>query len=149
MDVLAILKQKRRPVFTVAINQSIDDAINLMDAKKVRALIVTDKEQPVGIFAERDVFRYYQREKKGRFSDAKIKSAVTNRLISAESTAKIANLIPVMVRSDLEHLAVIDNNNIIGLLELKDLLEFQIESLTNEIHQLKDYIDDLHEAGQD
>ena len=149
MDVLAILKQKPRPVFTVAVNQSIDDAINLMDAKKVSALIVTDKEQPVGIFAERDVFRYYQRERKGRFSDAKIKSAVTNRLISAESTAEIANLITVMVRSDLEHLAVIDNNNIIGLLELKDLLEFQIESLTNEIHQLKDYIEDLHEAGQD
>lgn len=149
MDVLAILKQKPRPVFTVAINQSIDDAINLMDAKKVSALIVTDKEQPVGIFAERDVFRYYQRERKGRFSDAKIKSAVTNRLISAESTAEIANLIPVMIRSDLEHLAVIDNNDIIGLLELKDLLEFQIESLTSEIHQLKDYIEDLHEAGQD
>ena len=149
MDVLAILKQKPRPVFTVAVNQSIDDAINLMDAKKVSALIVTDKEQPVGIFAERDVFRYYQQERKGRFSDAKIKSAVTNRLISAESTAEIDSLIPVMVRSDLEHLAVIDNNNIIGLLELKDLLEFQIESLTNEIHQLKDYIDDLHEAGQD
>ena len=149
MDVLAILKQKPRPVFTVAVNQSIDDAINLMDAKKVSALIVTDKEQPVGIFAERDVFRYYQRERKGRFSDVKIQSAVTNRLISAESTAEIANLITVMVRSDLEHLAVIDNNNIIGLLELKDLLEFQIESLTNEIHQLKDYIDDLHEAGQD
>ena len=149
MDVLAILKQKSRPVYAVAINQSIDDAINLMNAKKVSALIVTDKEQPVGLFTERDVFRYYQLDRKGRFSDVKIKNAMTNRLISAESTDKIANLITVMIKSDLEHLAVMEDNNIMGLLELKDLVEFQIESLTNEIHQLKDYIDDLHEAGQD
>ena len=149
MDVLAILQQKSRPVYTVSINQSVDDAINIMEAKKVSALIVKDKEQPVGLFAERDLFRYYQLERKGRFSDIKIKSAMTNRFISAESTDEIAGLITVMIKSDLEHLAVIENNNIIGLLELKDLVEFQIESLMKEIHLLKEYIDDLHEAGQD
>jgi len=74
---------------------------------------------------------------------------MTGRLISAESTDDISDLITVMIKSDLEHLAVIEDNNILGLLALKDLVEFQIESLTDEIHQLKDYIDDLHEAGQD
>ena len=149
MDVLAILKQKSRPVYTVTINKSVDDAINLMAAEKVSALIVTDKGQPVGIFSERDVFRYHLLDTKSAFSDIEIKSAMTGRLISAESTDDISDLITVMIKSDLEHLAVIEDNNILGLLELKDLVEFQIESLTDEIHQLKDYIDDLHEAGQD
>ena len=149
MDVLAILKQKSRPVYTVTINKSVDDAINLMAAEKVSALIVTDKEQPVGIFSERDVFRNYLPDTKNAFSDIEIKSALTGRLISAESTDDISDLITVMIKSDLEHLAVIEDNNILGLLALKDLVEFQIESLTDEIHQLKDYIDDLHEAGQD
>ena len=149
MDVLAILKQKSSPVYTVTINKSVDDAINLMAAEKVSALIVTDKGQPVGIFSERDVFRYHLLDTKSAFSDIEIKSAMTGRLISAESTDDISDLITVMIKSDLEHLAVIEDNNILGLLELKDLVEFQIESLTDEIHQLKDYIDDLHEAGQD
>ena len=149
MDVLAILKQKSRPVYTVTINKSVDDAINLMTAEKVSALIVTDKEQPVGIFSERDVFRYYLLDAKNAFSDIEIKSAMTGRLISAESTDDISDLITVMIKSDLEHLAVIEDHQILGLLTLKDLVEFQIESLTDEIHQLKDYIDDLHEAGQD
>jgi CBS domain-containing protein len=149
MDVLAILKQKSRPVYTVTIDKSVDDAINLMAAEKVSALIVTDKGQPVGIFSERDVFRYHLLDTKSAFSDIEIKSAMTGRLISAESTDDISDLITVMIKSDLEHLAVIEDNNILGLLELKDLVEFQIESLTDEIHQLKDYIDDLHEAGQD
>jgi len=149
MDVLAILKQTSRPVYTVTINKSVDDAINLMAAEKVSALIVTDKEQPVGIFSERDVFRYYLLDAKNAFSDIEIKSAMTGRLISAESTDDISDLITVMIKSDLEHLAVIEDHQILGLLTLKDLVEFQIESLTDEIHQLKDYIDDLHEAGQD
>ena len=149
MDVLAILKQKSRPVYTVTINKSVDDAINLMVAEKVSALIVTDKGQPVGIFSERDVFRYHLLDTKSAFSDIEIKSAMTGRLISAESTDDISDLITVMIKSDLEHLAVIEDHQILGLLTLKDLVEFQIESLTDEIHQLKDYIDDLHEAGQD
>jgi len=149
MDVLAILQQKSRPVYTVAINQSVDDAINLMVAEKVSALIVTDKERPVGIFTERDVFRYYLLDRKSKFSDIQLKNAMNDRLISVESTDAISDSIRLMIKSGLEHLAIIEKNNIVGLLEFKDLVEFQIESLKEEIHQLKDYIDDLHEAGQD
>ena len=149
MDVLAILQQKSRPVYTVAINQSVDDAINLMVAEKVSALIVTDKERPVGIFTERDVFRYYLLDRKSKFSDIQLKNAMNDRLISVESTDAISDSIRLMIKSGLEHLAIIEKNTIIGLLEFKDLVEFQIESLKEEIHQLKDYIDDLHEAGQD
>jgi len=149
MDVLTILQQKSRPVYTVTNTQTVDDAINLMVAKKVSALIVTDKEQPVGIFAERDVFRYYLLVRKCTFSDIKLKSAMTGRLISAETTNELSDLISVMIKSDLEHLPVIEDNRILGLLAIEDLFEFQIESLTDEIDQLNDYIDDLHEAGQD
>ena len=149
MDVLAILKQKSRPVYTVTINQTVDDAINLMAAKNVRALIVTDKGQPVSIFAERDVFRCYVRDRKCAFSDIKLKRAMTRRLFSAETTDEIPDLITMMIQSDLEHLPVIADNEIIGVLALIDLIEYQIESFTKEIRQLEDYIDDLHEAGRD
>ena len=54
-----------------------------------------------------------------------------------------------MIKSDLEHLPVIEDNRILGLLAIEDLFEFQIETLTDEIDQLNGYIEDLHEAGQD
>jgi CBS domain-containing protein len=149
MDVRAILKQKSRPVYTVTIDQTVEDAVNLMVAEKASALIVIDKGQPVGIFNERDVFRYYLLNRKRAFSDIKIQRPVTGRFISAATTDEITDLITVMIKSDLDHLAVIEDDNILGLLALKDLVEFQQASLTQEIHQLKDYIDDLHEAGQD
>jgi signal-transduction protein with cAMP-binding, CBS, and nucleotidyltransferase domain len=55
----------------------------------------------------------------------------------------------MMIKSDIYHLPVMENKQIIGVLTLRDLFEFQIASLADEIHQLKDYIEDLHEAGQD
>ena len=149
MDVLAILKQKSRPVYTVTDDQTVDDAINLMAAKNASVLIVTAMEQPAGIFAERDVFRYYVLDRKSGFSDIKLKRAVTRRLISAQTTDEIPDLITMMIQSDLEYLPVVADNEIIGVLALIDLIEYQIESLTQEINQLEDYIDDLHAAGQD
>jgi signal-transduction protein with cAMP-binding, CBS, and nucleotidyltransferase domain len=53
-----------------------------------------------------------------------------------------------MTKADITHLPVMEEKRIVGMLTLKDLLEHQIEALTDEIHQLRDYIADLHDAGQ-
>ncbi len=149
MDVLAILNKKSRPAYTVSVDQSVDDAINLMAAKKVKALIVTDGKRPVGLFAERDLFLCSLLDEKNSCSDVELKRVITGRFISAESTEDIGDVITLMIKSDLDHLPVIDDDRILGLVDFKDLVEIQLESLTGEIHHLKDYIDDLHEAGQD
>ena len=149
MDVIAILMKKSRPVYTVSAGQSVDDAIRRMATKKVGALIVTDGQQPAGIFTRRDVFQYYLLSKKETGSDVKVKRVMTGRLVSAEPTDDIADIITMMIKSDMDHLPVMEGDKIIGLLALKDLVEFQLEALTGEIHQLNDYIDELHEAGQD
>ena len=149
MDVIAVLMNKSRPVYTVSADQSVDDAISLMVTEKVDALIVTDGQQPAGIFTRRDVFQYYLLSKKETGSDVKVKRIMTDRLVSAESTDDIADIIAMMIKSDMDYLPVMEGDKIIGLLALKDLVEFHLEALTGEIHQLNDYIDDLHEAAQD
>ncbi len=149
MDVLAILKQNPRAVYTITSDQSVDDAIKLMTAKKVGALIVTDGDDPAGIFTDRDVFRSYLQVKNFAPSAIKLKKVIAPKLIAAKPTDSISAVVNLMIKSDINHLPVMENRKIIGVLALRDLVENQIESLTGEIHQLKDYIDDLHEAGRD
>jgi signal-transduction protein with cAMP-binding, CBS, and nucleotidyltransferase domain len=55
----------------------------------------------------------------------------------------------MMIKSDIKHLPVIEEKKILGMLTLNDLIEQQIGSLTDEIRHLKNYIDDLHDAGRD
>ena len=62
----------------------------------------------------------------------------------------IESLVPYLAEaSNLLSQSLIEEKKIVGMLTLKDLMKHQIDSLTDEIHQLKDYIADLHEAGQD
>jgi len=149
MNVLAILKQKSSLVYTITSDHSVDDAIKLMTAKKASALIVTTDDDPTGIFTERDVFRCYQQTGKLAPTEIKLNQVIAHGLVAVKPTDNITTVIKMMIKSDCYHLPVMENQKILGLLALKDLSEFQIDLLTGEIDQLQNYIDDLHEAGQD
>lgn len=149
MKVQDLLTKKNRPVHTIAGNRSVDDAISLMTGQKASALIVMENDQPVGIFAERDVFRFYLRDKRAALSETGLKNAMTHKLIAADPEDELSHVMALMIKADIKHLPVIEEKKIIGILTLNDLIEHQIESLTDEIHQLKNYIEDLHEAGRD
>jgi CBS domain-containing protein len=149
MKVQDLMRIKSRPVQTIASSRSVDDAVNLMTDKKAGALIVTENDRPVGIFAERDVFRYYLRDKTTALSEITLRHAMTDKLIVARPEDEISDVLVMMARAEIRHLPVIEEKNIIGILTLGDLIENQIESLIGEIQQLRDYIEDLHEAARD
>ena len=149
MKVQDLLTEKNRPVHTIAGNRSVDQAIVLMSDQKASAVIVMENGLPAGIFAERDVFRHYLRNKSTALSDTALRNAMTERLITAGPADEVSRALAIMVKADIKHLPVIEEKQIIGMLTLNDLIEHQLESLNAEIHQLKDYIEDLHEAGMD
>jgi CBS domain-containing protein len=149
MKVHALLRKKSQPVHTIAGSRSVGDAVNLMVRKKLSALIVTENDQPVGIFAHRDVFRLYLRDKRAALSETGLKNAMTRKLIVADPEDEPSQVLALMMKADIKNLPVIEEKKIIGMLTLNDLIEHQIQSLTDEIHQLKEYIEDLHEAGRD
>jgi CBS domain-containing protein len=149
LEVLALLKDKARTVLKIASNQTVDDAICLMTSGKVSALLVTENDQPAGIFSERDVFHTYLRNKSTAFSEIILENVMTRDLMVAESQDTVIAVMGRMIKADITHLPVMEEKRIIGMLTLKDLMQHQIDSLTAEIYQLKDYIADLHEAGQD
>jgi CBS domain-containing protein len=149
MKIHELLAQKNRPVYTIAIDQTVDDAISLLSAKKIGALIVTEADHPVGIFAERDVFRAHIKDKTAAFSEIPLRDAITHKLISAKAEDEISSMMSLMIRSDIKHMPVVKEGQIIGILTLNDLIEHQINVLTDELHHLKEYIEALHHAGQD
>ena len=149
MKVHELLQLKLRPVYTLSSDQSVDDAINLMTDKKAGALMITEADHPVGIFAERDVFRAHIRDKTAAFTDIQLKDAMTPKLLVAKTEDEISSVMSMMIQADIKHMPVIEENKIVGMLTLADLIEHQINMLTDELHHLREYIEDLHHAGQD
>ena len=149
MKLHALLREKSRSLHTIAGHRSLDDAVSLMAEKKISALIIMESDQPVGIFTERDVYRYFLRDKATALSEISLQNAMTAKLIVAQLEDDVGRVMAMMIKADIRHLPVIENETIIGMLTLIDLIEHQIKSLTDEIHQLTDYIENLHEAGRD
>ena len=46
-----------KPLITISINSSIKDAIQIMQQKNIRRLVIVDKEKMVGIITDKDIFR--------------------------------------------------------------------------------------------
>jgi CBS domain-containing protein len=149
LEVLALLKDKARRLYTIASSQTVEDAIYLMAGRKVSALLVTENDQPAGIFSEEDLFRFLLGNKTAAFSEIELEAAMTRNLLLAKPEDPITTVLDKMIAADINYLPLIEEKNIIGMLTLKDMMKHQIDALIDEIHQLKDYIADLHEAGQD
>ena len=149
MQVHALMSRIGRPVYAIAGHQSVGEAVQLMTAKKVSALVVTESDKPIGMFAGRDVYRLYVRDRIGEILNIPVKDAMTHKLIAASPQDDIDALVALMIKSDIKHLPVMEDDGLIGMLTLNDLIEYQIENLAAEIRHLREYIADLHDAGQD
>ena len=149
MHLYELMSDKVRPVHCIACHQTVDDAVTLMAAEKVSALVVTESGHPIGIFAERDVFRSYVKQRAVGISQIPLKDAMSHKLIAANPEDDISAVTALIIKTDIKHLPVMEKDKIIGMLTLNDLIEFQIENLTTELQHLQEYIADLHEAGRD
>jgi len=149
MKVHDLLREKVQPVVTIASSRCVDDAVRLMAEKKTGALVVMQGDQPAGVFTERDVFRCYLKEKSDALPAIPLQVAITEKLIAAAPEDDVAGIMALMLKADITHLPIVKAGDLIGMLTLNDLFERRIDSLTKENHQLKEYIDDLHEAGLD
>lgn len=149
MRVEDLLKEKGREIISIDANATVEDAINDMAQKRVSALIVMEDDNPVGIFAERDVLRCHLRDREQLFTGISVREAMSGKLIVAESEDEISAAMAMMIKADIRHLPVIKNKVLIGMLTISDLVEHQIGTLTAELHYLQDYITDLHDAELD
>ena len=149
MQVRELMEIQGRQVTTIDDDCTVDDAIQLMTEKRTSAVIVLDNKRPVGIFAERDVLRAYRANKTIAFSEIPLKDVMTNKLITVGKDEDIHQATVMMIKADIRHLPVVDRDAIVGMLTINDLVEFQLAELNAELHHLKDYLDDLHDAGQD
>ena len=149
MKVRDLFGEKIRPVHTIDCDRSVDEALSQMVEQKTSALIVTVDDQPVGIFAERDVFRYFVKDRTSALSEIGLHKAMTDKLVAAVPEDDVGEIMTMMIKADIKHLPIMEEQKITRMLTLNDLIQYWIESLTNEINQLQDYIEDLHEAGRD
>ena len=149
MAVRDFLDNKGQPVVTAPTGISVKKAIRLMTHEKVEALIVEHEGRPVGIFSTRDCFRLFLDSQPEVFEGLTLGSVMTDKLIFADPDDEIDTVTAMMIRTDISHLPVIENGRLCGMLKANDLYMERIQILEDELHRLRNYIEDLHQAGLD
>ncbi len=135
----AILKQKGSRVWTIPGDVSVFEAIQLMAARNIGALVVVSNDKLEGIFTERDYTRkvaLYGKSSK----DTLVSDIITHQLCVAAPDSTIEECMRLMTTNRVRHLPVLSGEQLIGLVSIGDLVNWIITSQRVEIDQLQNYI---------
>jgi IMP dehydrogenase len=149
MRVQDVMTHKRRMVHTIAAERTAEDAILQMTQAQTSALIVMDAGMPVGIFTERDVLRCHVAWRPRAFREMSLREAMTHELIVAQPEDLVSSAMAMMIKADIRHLPVVQDQRIVVMLTISDLVKHHVGELTAELHYLQEYITDLQDAVQD
>jgi len=111
----------RREFVTVDEDASVQSAASLMRDRNVGGLIVTRKDQPVGIVTERDMLRKVLADARDPKS-MKVNDIMTSSLVSIEHDQPLGQAIDLMNRKRVRRMLVTENGKLIGIFTQRDIL---------------------------
>lgn len=134
---LDLLKLKNR-IHTVESTTSIWDCLDMMEDRKIGAVLVLTKGKVVGIFTERDLLLNWRNLSSMALKEIPIEQVMTKKVQSL-SAGKLEKAAVLMLAKKFRHLPVLDGDKIINFLSIRDVLELVI----NENEHLKEQIKKL------
>jgi CBS domain-containing protein len=134
-----LLAKKGPVVHAIQAKQTVYEAISLMDAQNVGALIVKDNDRVVGIVTERDYTRKVIL--KGRASkDTAVETIMTRDLVIIDPQRTVKEALAIMTERRCRHLPVFMRGELVGILSIGDLVKEIIAGQEFQIQLLEDYI---------
>ena len=135
-----ILETKGFDCITVEPEATVYDALKKMAGNNVGAILVTEQNNVLGIFSERDYAR--KLVLMGKTSrDSHVAELMTDRVYAVKITTTINDCMKLMTDNRVRHLPVMDDNDLlIGIVSIGDVVNKIIQAQNNTINQLEDYI---------
>jgi CBS domain-containing protein len=110
-----------------------------MNQNHIGAVFVTEADKTVGIFTERDYLR--KGEIEGRSAkDTLLKDVMTPRMVTVTLDTSAEECSALMKQYRIRHLPVVENNQLIGMVSMRDVLVASLENRDNEIRGLENFI---------
>jgi len=125
--------------YSVDASQTVLDALKVMADAHIGAVLVTDGVNIVGIYTERDYL--YKGEILGRVAkDTKVKDVMTPRMITVTMDTTVEQCMGLMKQYKIRHLPVVENDQLVGLVSMRDVMLAALEIKQSEIRGLENYI---------
>ena len=120
--------QRYWEVFVIPQDETIIHACELMEKNRIGALIVVEQKtetdqgdhQVVGIVTERDIVKtisHHQLDLEGK----PVKEIMSKNVVSASSENTTNEAIKLMIENQIRHLAILDEDRLIGVISMRDI----------------------------
>jgi len=129
MLVNQILKAKAGGVVTIAPGARVREAVELLSARRIGALVVSDDGKAVkGILSERDIVRELGKRGTGCLDD-KVEAMMTRNIYGCAPGDSADQVLETMTTRRFRHMPVIEDKVMIGLISIGDVVAARLSEL--------------------
>ena len=140
MTVKEILSHKGVDVVTADPHASIADAVKLLAARRIGAVVVTGADRRiVGILSERDIVRALA-DKGSDALAAPVAEVMTRKVDTCSLNQTVSELMEQMTSGKFRHVPVVEQGRLAGIISIGDVVKSRVQEMEQESAALKDYI---------
>ena len=116
------IKEIMKDVRTIAPEDTVKEAADLMNRHSIGSLVVVDsKKKLVGIVTERDILQKVTAQNK-LAGKVLVEDIMSNKLITIDANELLDDAVYLMIKNKIKKLPVIENNELVGIVTATDIV---------------------------
>jgi len=134
-----LLTHKTDQVWSVVPETSLKDTLKFMFDHDIGVVVVVENGKVVGIFSERDFARAVARDPSLSL-DTPVKKLMTGQVYFVKPDQFIEDCMALMTEKNIRHLPVMQNNQLVGMVSMRDVVREIVSEKDITIQSLENYI---------
>ena len=133
-EIQVSLKDLMRPIVTIDINCSTNEAIDQLLAHKIGAAPVVENDSLRGIFSERDVLNKILNKQVGDLDVISVEEFMIADPQTAQPEDSLNTAILYMARGGYRHVPIVDTENRpLGMVSIRDVISYLVDEFPQEV----------------